>query len=298
MIYRILNLFVQFLDAFALISLAAIGLAIIFGIMRVINLAHGEFIMIGAYTTTLSYHAGIPLVVGIVLGSLATGVFGVIVERTVVRRLYGRLLDSMLATWGISLILTQGVRIVFGNSLDQIGTPLGAISYGQYSFSTYRVMLAGVSVVVLAAVYWVFMYTEWGMRARATIQNEEMARSLGTDTERMYMLTFALGSALAGLTGALYAPTVTIVPTLGEAFLFDAFMGVIVGGTSVLLGTLLSGGALGFVNAFFANTVGNLFGDIAMLLAAILVIRFLPEGLSGAVERYREQRRSSGGDDQ
>ncbi|SDM94820.1 branched-chain amino acid transport system permease protein [Halogranum gelatinilyticum] len=285
-----LNLLFQFLDSFAFIVLAAAGLAIVFGIMGVINLAHGEFIMVGAYGTTLSYNAGLPLPVAMLAGVAVTTVFGVLVERTIIKRLYDRLADSMVATWGLSLIMVQAARIVFGNSLQQIGTPLGSIAYGDFSYSAYRILLSGVSVVVLAVVYYIFTRTDYGMRARATIQNETMARSLGVDTERTYMTTFALGSALAGLTGALYAPTVTMVPSLGGTFLVEAFVAVVVGGPSVVLGTTLAGGFLGFINALVSNLVGTFLGRIALLVTAIVMIRFLPEGITGFVQRVRDRR--------
>ncbi|MFC7076053.1 urea ABC transporter, permease protein UrtB [Haloarcula halophila] len=304
-----LNLLFQFLDSFAFIVLAAAGLAIIFGIMGVINLAHGEFIMVGAYATTLAnIRLGLPLPAAMLAGVVVSAVFGLVVERViisgwlpnlisqlavgrdVIEPLYDRLADSMVATWGLSLIMVQGVRITLGNSLDQIGTPLGNIAYGGFSYSTYRVLLAGVALAVLAVTYYVFTRTEYGMRARATIQDEDTARAMGVDTERTYMTTFAFGSALAGLTGALYAPTITMVPGLGSSFLVEAFVAVVVGGPSVVLGTTLAGGLLGMINAVFSNLIGTFFGRIMLLLTAIVMIRFLPEGITGYVERLRERR--------
>jgi branched-chain amino acid transport system permease protein len=303
-----LNLAFQFLDSFAFIVLAAVGLAIIFGIMGVINLAHGEFIMVGAYGTTLSATAGVPLLAAMGVGVACTAVFGVVVERVVisgtvvnwlserlvgravVRPMYDRLLDSMVATWGLSLIMIEGARVLFGNSLPSIGTPLGTIYYGDgFSTSMYGVVLAAASVATVAGVYLLFTRTRYGMRARATIQNEEMAGALGVDTERTYMVTFVAGSALAGLTGALYAPTLSIGPGLGTSFLVEAFVAVVVGGTNVIAGTLLGGGVLGFINAVFSNLYGTFFGRIALLVFAIVVLRFLPRGLTGLVERVRER---------
>jgi len=307
-----LNLLFQFLDSFAFIVLAAAGLAIIFGIMGVINLAHGEFIMVGAYATTLAnIRLGLPLPAAMLAGVLVTAIFGLIVERViisgsvpnaisqraigrdVIQPLYDRLADSMVATWGLSLIMVQGVRVTLGNSLDQIGTPLGKIAYGGFSYSTYRILLAGVAVAVLAVTYYVFTRTEYGMRARATIQDEDTARALGVDTERTYVTTFAIGSALAGLTGALYAPTITMVPGLGGTFLVEAFVAVVVGGPSVVLGTSLAGGLLGAINALFSNLIGTFFGRIALLVTAIVMIRFLPEGITGYIERLRERRQEA-----
>mgnify|MGYP006292770877 FL=1 len=307
-----LNLLFQFLDSFAFIVLAAAGLAIIFGIMGVINLAHGEFIMVGAYATTLAHiRAGLPLVAAMLVGVAVSAVVGLVVERViisgwlpnlvgqralgrkVVEPLYDRLADSMVATWGLSLIMVQGVRITLGNSLDQIGTPLGNIAYSGFSYSTYRILLAGIALAVLGVTYYVFTRTDYGMRARATIQDEDTARAMGVDTERTYMTTFAIGSALAGLTGALYAPTITMVPGLGSSFLVESFVAVVVGGPSVVLGTTLAGGLLGAINAAFSNLIGTFAGRIALLVTAIVMIRFLPDGLTGFMERLRERREAA-----
>lgn len=296
MLEQFVVLLLQFLDAFAFLILAAVGLAVIFGMLGVINLAHGEFITIGAYGTALSYHAGVPLVISMGVGVLAAAVFGAIVERTIIRKLYGRLLDSMVATWGISLILLQGLLIIFGPSLDSIGTPLGTIQYGDFSYSTYRVLLSGVSLAILAGLYALFTFTDYGLRARATISNEEMAKSLGVDTDRMYFVTFALGSGLAGLTGALYAPTLTIVPGMGSSFLVEAFVLVIVGGTAVIIGTTIAGGFLGGIYALFTNLYGTFVGRIALLLTTVVLIRVLPQGITGLIDSLREQYYRSDGD--
>jgi len=287
---NVVNLGFQFLDAFAFIVLAAIGLAIIFGMMGVINLAHGEFIMVGAYGTTLAANAGVPLAASMAVGVIVTTVVGLLLERGIVRRLYDRPLDSMVATWALGLAVTQGVRILFGNSLSSVGIPFGSIRYGQFSYSTYRVTLSVVALVVLLGAYLVFTRTEFGVRARATIQDADTARAMGVDTDRMYTATFAIGSALAGLTGALYAPTMAIVPGMGSSFLVEAFVAVVTGGSSVLLGTVLAGGVLGSVDALFTNLYGTFIGQVALLTVAILILRFLPMGLSGVVETVRERR--------
>lgn len=294
MIYDALGLLFQFLDSFAFIVLATVGLAVIFGMMGVINLAHGEFILVGAYGTTLSYGAGLPLPLAMAVGVLSAAVFGLVLERAVIRRLYHRPLDSMVATWGLSLVTIQLARIAFGNTLPQIGTPLGSVSYGAFSYSAYRIALAGIAVAVLAGLYWLFMYTDFGTRARATMEDEPTARSMGVDTDRVYLATFGLGSALAGLTAALYAPTITMTPELGASFLVEAFVTVVVGGSSVLVGTSLAGGLLGLVNATFTDLVGTFIGQVAMLLSAILAIRLLPGGITGLLESWRAKRAEGG----
>ena len=280
--------FLQMADSIAFIALAAIGLTIIFGMMGVINLAHGEFIMMGAYITTLSINvASVPLPVAMILGALGTAVFGAVVERTIIKRLYGRLLDSMIVTFGLGLILTQGTRIIFGNSLRSIGTPFGQVP--GYTYSGYRVLLLFAAIGVLGSVYLVFTRTEFGVRARATIQDPETARAMGVDTDRMYTITFAIGSGLAGLTGALYAPSATIVPGMGQSFLVESFVTVVTGGSSVLLGTALAGGILGTINAVFSNLYGNFFGQIELLITAIVIIRLLPGGLTGLANTIRDK---------
>ena len=285
------SLGLQMADKFAFVTLAAIGLAIIFGMMGVINLAHGEFIMLGAYSATLAVNvAGLPLPAAMVVGALVTAVYGIIVERTIVQWLYDRLLDSMVATFGIGLIMTQGMRVIFGNSLNSVGTPFGNVP--GYTYSAYRVVMALVAVGVLVGAYLLFTRTEFGIRARATIQDPDTARAMGVDTDRMYMLTFGIGSGLAGLTGALYAPSVTIVPSMGEGFLVESFVAVVVGGPAVLAGTAGAGTLLGSINAMFSSVWGNFFGQIAMLVTAIIVIRVLPEGLTALYESLQDRRRT------
>jgi branched-chain amino acid transport system permease protein len=196
----------------------------------------------------------------------------------------------MVATWAISLIMVQGSRIVFGNSLSQIGTPLGAIEYGEFSYSTYRVLLSFVSLALLAGIYVLFTRTEFGLKARATIEDPATASTMGINTERMYMVTFGFGSALAGLTGALYAPAFAMTPQLGNNFLVEAFVTVVVGGSSIVVGTSLSGMALGAINAFFTSLFSNFFGKIALLVAAMFAIRVMPNGVTGVVKELRRRR--------
>jgi urea transport system permease protein len=275
----------QFADAFAFLMLSAIGLAVIFGMMGVINLAHGEFIMCGAYVTVLTARAGVPLPLAMLLGSLAAGAVGIVVEQLIIRHLYRRLFDSIVATWGLSLIATQTTLIVMGPSTEGLRTPFGSFAVGAYSFSTYRAVLPLVAIALLAALYWLFMHTAYGVRARATIQNADMARALGVDTGRVYALTFGLGSALAGLTGALYAPTMTTVPTMGSAFIVQSFVTVVVGGADILLGAGPAAAVLGFIRTVITSRYGQLIGQIGLLVTVIVVVRILPKGISGFLQR-------------
>ncbi|MDF8357602.1 ABC transporter permease subunit [Ensifer adhaerens] len=276
----------QFADIFAFLVLASAGLAIVFGMMGVINLAHGEFIMCGAYVTVGMVNLGLPLVLAQLCGALAAAILGILVEVVVIRRFYNRPVDTLLATWGLSLIVTQGTLLVVGPSLSGIGTPPGSFSVGDYSFSTYRVMLFAASIAVLGILYLLFMRTRFGVLARATMQQPSMARALGVRINWIYALSFGLGTGLAGLCGALYAPTMTLVPTMGAAFVTDSFVTVVIGGANVLLGTAPAAIILAFIRTGLNAWQGQIIGQIGMLVAVILVIRVLPDGVTGLVNRH------------
>jgi len=277
----------QFGDACAFLVLCASGLAIIFGMMGVINLAHGEFILCGAYVTSTMARAGLPLGVAILCGALVAGAIGILLERLVIRRLYDRPLDTIVATWGISLMASQGTLILLGPSMPGVGTPLGSVEIGGLSYSVYRFVLMAAAVGILLALWALFTLTRFGELARATIQLPHMAEALGVNTGLIYTATFGIGAALAGATGGLYAPTMTLVPTMGSQFIIEAFVTVVVGGADVFLGTAPAGVLLGLVKATMTTWQGQLAGQIGLLVAVIVVIRVLPRGVSGFLLRER-----------
>lgn len=281
----IFNVVYQFMDSFSFLILSVMGLAIIFGMMGIINLAHGEFIMLGAYITTLFAKSGVPLIVAIILGSIGVGIFGLIIEKIIVSRLYGRPLDSIVATWGISLLMSQGMLVLLGPSLQGLTTPLGRLHVGGNIYSVYRIILTLVSFLLLALIYWLFTHTSFGLKSRATMQNQAIAQALGTNTKRMYTMTFVIGSMLAGFCGGLYAPTIAVTPRIGQAFQTESFVTVIVGGGNPLVGSFLSGSVLGAVQSILSIAWGTFFGRMGLLIVAILTIRIFPKGLSGLVER-------------
>lgn len=283
--YLAFAMFLQFADAFAFLALSACGLAVVFGMMGIVNLAHGEFIMCGAYVTVAAVHAGAPLPIAIAIGALVSAGAGMLVEFACIRHLYGRPLDSIVLTWGISLIVTQTTLIVIGSSFPGIGTPYGNFEVGPYSYSVYRVVLFTAALGVLAGLYAVFNWTRFGIAARATMQAPHMASALGLDTRRIYRQTFAIGTGLAGLAGGLYAPTMTLVPTMGTSFITEAFVTVVVGGTDVFLGTAPAAALLAVIKATMTYWKGQLFGQIGLLVTVILVIRILPRGISGFLRR-------------
>jgi branched-chain amino acid transport system permease protein len=285
MFAEIFSIAFQFADVFAFLILAAAGLAIIFGMMGIINMAHGEFITCGIYVTVICVQHGVPLPLAQAIGAVSAGLIGIVLELTIIRHLYHRPLDSILATWGISLMVTQGMLIVLGSSWQGIGTPLGSFAVGGYTFSTYRLVLFGAAVGVLVGLYLIYMRTNYGVMARATMQNAEMARALGVRTQRMYAISFGLGAALAGLCGALYAPTMTLIPTMGITFIIESFVTVVVGGANVLMGTAPAGVLLGVVRTILNAWYGQIAGQIGLLITVIIVIRMLPEGVSGWLSR-------------
>ena len=275
----------QFSDVFAFLILASAGLAIVFGMMGVINMAHGEFIMCGAYVTVGMVRLGLPLPAAQLCGALVAGLLGVLVEGTIIRRFYKRPADTLLATWGLSLIVTQGTLLVIGSSLQGIGTPPGSFTVGDYSFSTYRMVLFGASLAVLAFIYAVFMRTRFGVLARATMQHAEMARALGVRVNWVYAVSFGLGTGLAGLCGGLYAPTMSLIPTMGSTFVVESFVTVVIGGANLLLGTAPAGILLAVIRTGLNAWHGQIVGQIGMLIAVILVIRVLPDGITGWVNK-------------
>ena len=273
----------QLLYGIANLALISLGLAIIFGMMRVINLAHGEFLMLGGYTVVVATNAGVNIWVAmLILAPLVVGIVGVIVERLLIRWLYGRMVDTLLATWGLSLLLIGIVTSIFGASTaSTIAPPLGVVRIGQYSISGYEVFLICVTAVLLVAVWLTLRFTKLGLLARGTMQNAQMASALGVSTNRIYMITFGLGAAVTGLAGGLLAPITGVLPTIGATYIAKAFITVISGGASILAGTAAGSVLLGGINGIFTFLSGPTFGEVALLLTAIVLLRLMPRGITG-----------------
>jgi len=282
------NIVYQFGDALSFLLLSAIGLAVIFGMMKIINLAHGEFITVGAYGTVVSGKVlHLPLPIAMAFGVMVTIIFGLILEKLVIRYLYGRPLDSVVATWGISLIVSQSFLVIFGPSYEGLQTPMGNFKLGDYSYSEYRVFLIFFSLLLLALLYILFMKTSFGTLARATIEKPEIASSMGVNVNNVYSVTFAIGAGLAGVTGALYAPTMTIVPSIGQAFIISAFITVVTAGASPFIGLVPAAAFLSTVQTSVTFFYKATIGIIALLFSVIIIIRFLPKGFSGLISRQK-----------
>lgn len=276
----------QIADSIASLALIGVGLAVIFGMMRVINLAHGEFIMLGGFATIFAVSAGSNIWFAmLVVAPVTVGLVGFVVERLIIRHLYGRMIDTMLASWGLSLLLIGLATMLFGNRVKGVSAPLGSVQIGAYSIGLYDQAIVGICVVVFVAGYMLLRFTRWGLIARATMQNPEMATSLGIARSRVFAVTFTVGAALSGLAGGLIAPLSGVVPTMGAAYVAKAFITVITGGASVVTGTAVSAALLGTVSTGTTFLTTPVIGDVALLLAAIVLLRLLPNGITGRVFR-------------
>jgi branched-chain amino acid transport system permease protein/urea transport system permease protein len=277
------TIIVQAVFAIALLSIAALGLAIIFGMMNVINLAHGAFILIGAYVAYVMTSSGYSLWFAFVVAPLVVGAVGLIIERSVIHRLYDRPLDTLLATWGFSLVIQELIKIIFGTSAQSVSNPLRqpVVILGT-SFSAYRVFLTALAAGLIVITYVLFKYTDFGIKSRAVIQNDEMANTLGTNVRRVYMFTFMYGAALAGIAGTAIAPILSVDPNTGLGYLVQSFFVVILGGTGqILAGTLggsaVIGGGASSLSFFSSQT----FAQTVVFAVAIVLIRLRPQGLFG-----------------
>ena len=278
----------QIIDSFSFLILSSIGLAVIFGMMNIINMAHGEFIMLGAYIFTISALAGIPFIVSVLIAVLGVTVFGILIHKLIISKLHSRPMDSIVITYGMSLVMKQLLQIIFGSTMPSVSMPLGSVTAGGNVLSVYRLVLVLISIIMLVAFYMFFNYTKFGLYSRATMQNAEVAKALGINTGFEYSMTFAIGAGIAGLAGALYAPVMAVSPILGDSFIIQAFTTVVVGGGNPLIGTFLSGTVLGVISGIVSLEQGQFIGKIAMLVAAIICIRVLPGGFSGLVEKIRK----------
>ncbi len=281
----LVSLAVATLATIATLVLVSLGLAIIFGVMGIINLAHGEFLVLGAYAVLVLNRAGWPVWAGVLAAPFVVAGIALIIERLIIRFLYGRLVETMLATWGLSLVIVQILVNIFGSSTRGFASPLGSFHVGQYTISEYSLVLIGTAALLLAAVYWIFTRTRYGIIARAVAQNPSMAAALGVDTSLIRAATFMTGAAFAGVAGGLLASIQSVVPTMGQAFIARAFMTVVVGGPSVITGTLAAAGLLGTTQSVVAYWRSAVVGQAALLLLAVVLLRLMPQGVSGQWKR-------------
>jgi urea transport system permease protein len=267
----------------SILLLVALGLSIIYGTIGVINLAHGEFIMLGAYAAwALKAYAGLSLLPGLVLIFLGVGLFGWLVERFLLRRLYRRPLDTILATWGVGVVLQQVVRLTAGGELRYVELPPSmdsSVSIFGVEIAAYRIFIFVVTAL-LFLISWSIMYrTTFGLKLRAVVQDRNVASCFGINADRIYSLTFAYGAGLAGLAGAIVSPLKSVSPEMGTGYVVDAFMVVVLGGVQSLFGTVISAFVMGEVTGAIAFLQNDTIAKAAVLIVIISVIRFRPQGL-------------------
>lgn len=278
-----LQQFVTGLSIGSILLLVALGLSIIYGSMGVINMAHGEFIMLGAYGAwALNTFFGLGLFASLVFVSIGVGLVGALIEIVVIRHLYKRTLDTILATWGIGVMLQQAVRLAVGGELRYVEMPpslADSVSILGVDVSAYRVFIVLAVAALFSATWFLLNKTTGGMKLRAVVQDPGIASSFGIDAGRVRTLTFAYGASLAGLAGALVAPLKSVSPEMGATYVVDAFFVVVLGGVQSLFGTVASSFILGQLTGALAFWQNDTIAKALVLVIIVVIIRFRPQGL-------------------
>jgi len=275
----------------SVLLLAAIGLAITFGVMGIINMAHGEMVMIGAYTTFVvqewirTHNPALfdySLAIALPLAFIFAGLVGMLIERVIIRYLYGRPLETLLATWGLSLILQQGVRSIFGANNREVGAPSwmsGSVHLGDLTITAGRMWIIVFAALVFFSLLALLKYTPFGLHIRAVTQNRRMAAAMGIATSKIDAMAFGLGSGIAGMAGVALSQIDNVSPNLGQGYIIDSFLVVVFGGVGNLWGTLVAALTLGVANKLLEPLTGAVLAKIAMLVFIILFIQKRPRGL-------------------
>jgi branched-subunit amino acid ABC-type transport system permease component len=266
------------------LALAAFGLAIVYGLVGVINMGHGAMLTLGAYFTWWLTQHGMPFAPAVLLSAAAVGVVGLLFEHLIIRYFYDRPFDTLLLTWAFFLVGTEVIKIVFGTDFRNVASPFaGAVDLGIYRVPAYKTMIAGLSLLIILGTAVVFFKTAVGMKIRAMIQNRDMASLLGLNIALMYKLVFGFGAFMAGLAGGLIAPMFSVDPYMGNTFLVRSFFVVIVGGIGQLLaGTLMGSFAIGGLETVLALFSDQVVAQIAVFFIAVVVLRFRPQGVFGS----------------
>jgi urea transport system permease protein len=283
---EILSQAITGLSIASILLMVALGLAIIYGITGVINLAHGEMVMLGAYSAwALQTFLGLGLLVSLPLIFLGTALFGWVIDRVVIRHLYRRPLDTILATWGIGVMAQQSIRLLAGGELRYVEMPASmnsALHIGGADIPIIRLFILCLSIALFVVTWYLLFRTTLGLRLRAIAQNREIASCFGIDSNRIYGLTFAYGAGLAGLAGAVISPLKSVSPEMGTTYVVDAFMVVVLGGVESLVGTVVSSGIIGAFSGSIAFYFNDTIAKAVVLLAIVVLIRFMPQGLFAA----------------
>lgn len=265
-----------------ILALIALGLSVVFGLMRILNMAHGEFFILGGYGVLWVTTIGATFWVGVLAAPLAVGVLGYLLYRGFIRRLATNFTATILATWGLSIVIRQLIQIVAGPRPYSIEAPFsGSVSIFSLQYPAYRSFIIVAGTLILAATIFLYFRTSFGLQIRAAIHNREMAGALGINTERINGLSFFVGSALAGLAGALLSPLIPLAPFAGLAFLVDSFFVILVGGIGSVLGAPAGGLLIGGGESVLQFGVSPLSADILILVIAVVIVSVRPRGLAG-----------------
>jgi urea transport system permease protein len=266
----------------ALIFIISSGLLIVFGVMKIINFAHAAFVTVGAYAALVGARLGLPWLLVLPLAFAAGGACGALTEATIVRRLYQRPLDAILATWGLGIVIGQIVTLIFGREVQFVQAPItGTVDFLGVDYSAYRIVMIGAAVVVALVFTALLNGTRLGLSTRAVIMNEMLAQGLGVDSSRVRLITFAVGSGLAALSGALITPLSSVDPNMGLPWLISAFMLVMVSGGS-LLTLAVSCLVLGGLQVIVSTFVNPILGGLTIAICAAIVLRIRPQGFARA----------------
>lgn len=263
-----------------ILMLVGLGLAIIFGLMNVINMAHGEFVTLGAFTLSFVQGLGGSYWLALALAPLVGAIAGLILERGIVRWLYTRPLATILATWGVSLILQQLLQLIFGSGPQEAGGPIeGAVSILGTTYPAYRLLLIAFAVTIVAIVIFIFRRTRFGLDLRTVIQNRDMAEALGINTSYVYAVAFSGGAALAAIAGVLIAPLTKVIALMGASYLAPSFFVVIVGGAGSVAGVAAGSTVVGGLETILNYQVPVTVSQALVLIVAVIIVRFRPRGL-------------------
>lgn len=282
----------QFLSGFSLVAIlliAALGLAVIFGVAGVINMAHGEFLMVGAYVAAVVGQLGGNTFIAIPVAFVLVGLMGLLIERSIIQWIYERPLDTLLATWGVAIALQVIVKMIFGPELYYVGAPKildgGFPVIGILPFPWYRLFLIILAIAMLIATYLLIFKTDFGLKVRAVRRNRSMAECIGINTARVDMIIFTFGSGLAGVAGAALAPIKSVSPTMGFPYAVDSFMVLVLGGVGKLMGVVVGSGIIGEGETVLSFIYNSVIGKLLVFILIVIVIRVWPKGLFGYQQR-------------
>lgn len=268
------------LTLISVLMLVGLGLAVIFGLMGVINMSHGDFVTVGAFSVAIVQSLGGNFWLALALAPLVGAAFGWAVEKSLVRFLYTRPLATILATWGLSLIIQQTLQLAAGAAPQKVIAPISSsVDLFGVNYPAYRLVLIGLSIAVIAGCHLLIRRTQFGLDLRTVIQNREMAESLGIDTRRVYTVAFCAGAALAAIAGVLIAPLTSVVAQMGVNYLARSFFVVIVGGAGSVLGVVAGSGVVGGIESLFNYVIPATLSQALVLVIAIVIVRFRPSGI-------------------